>query len=277
MDPIRSATQHSHQHAYAHTELLIPNIFPSLDRRVLISPARTLRAVRRTVPYRTPSSPRHRRSLSPDPNFRSFCEPAGCTRDNEETIPNLSGRRTISAPRAVRFADPSTQNGTSVLQDDSNGLDPTDNQISKPPGAMGKPGQGGYSLRMELDWTDDQFESVEVWIFIQFIIPSLRSYSSQKYIGDAVEEVLDVTQSFDEQSLMNIKQIQQMAVHKYPFLDVYRKQWVVNDFIKCHLNSLKNNTPTEPTARLPGDYRVIQTRGRSRRSTNTELAGVSNN
>ncbi|GAW04649.1 hypothetical protein LENED_006454 [Lentinula edodes] len=105
------------------------------------------------------------------------------------------------APRAVRFADPSTQNGTSVLQGNGNRLDPTDNQISKPPGVMGKPGQGGYSLRMELDWTNDQFESVE------------------KYIGETVEGVLDVTQSFDEQSLMNIKQIQQMAVHKYPFLN----------------------------------------------------------
>ncbi|KAJ3897134.1 hypothetical protein F5879DRAFT_928066 [Lentinula edodes] len=186
------------------------------------------------------------------------------------------GRRTISAPRAVRFADPSTQNGTSVLQGDGNRLDPTDNQISKPPGVMGKPGQGGYSLRMELDWTNDQFESVEVWIFIQFIIPSLRSYPSQKYIGETVEGVLDVTQSFDEQSLMNIKQIQQMAVHKYPFLNVYRKHWVVNDFIKCHLNSLKNKTQTEPTARLPGDYRVIQTRGRSRRSINTEPVGALN-
>ncbi|KAH7872425.1 uncharacterized protein C8R40DRAFT_1173527 [Lentinula edodes] len=276
MDPIRSATQHIHQHAYAHTELLIPNIFPSLDRRVLISPARTIRAVRRTVPYKTPPSPRHRCSLSPDPNFRSFCESAGCTSDNEETIPILSGRRTISAPRAVRFADLSTQNGTSVLQGNGNRLDPTDNQISKPPGVMAKPGQGGYSLRMELDWTNDQFESVQVWIFIQFIIPSLRSYSSQKYIGETVEGVLDVTQSFDEQSLMNIKQIQQMAVHKYPFLNVYRKHWVVNDFIKCHLNSLKNKTQTEPTARLPGDYRVIQTRGRSRRSINTKLVGALN-
>ncbi|KAH7881543.1 hypothetical protein F5879DRAFT_927893 [Lentinula edodes] len=162
--------------------------------------------------------------------------------------------RITNTPRAAHFVNSLAQNGTLDPRDDVYGLGPTDNQIPKPPGDVGKPGQGGYNLRIELEWAEDQFEAVE------------------KYIGGAVEKILDITQSFSEQNSINIKQ----ALEKYPFLRDYCNQWVVNDFIKSHLNSLKKKATTAPMTRAPRDYRVIQTRGRSKRSLNgSEDTGVS--
>ncbi|KAJ3911216.1 hypothetical protein F5877DRAFT_73361 [Lentinula edodes] len=135
--------------------------------------------------------------------------------------------RITNTPRAAHFVNSLAHNGTLDPRDDVYGLGPTDNQIPKPPGDVGKPGQGGYNLRIELEWAEDQFEAVE-------------------------------------------------ALEKYPFLRDYCNQWVVNDFIKSHLNSLKKKATTAPMTRAPRDYRVIQTRGRSKRSLNgSEDTGVS--
>ncbi|KAJ3764646.1 hypothetical protein FB446DRAFT_795902 [Lentinula raphanica] len=93
----------------------------------------------------------------------------------------------------------------------------TDDKIRKPLGEVDKPSRGGYNLRITLGWADDRFNDVE------------------KFIKEAIEKKLDTTQSFDQQPLSDLKEVREQAVRRYPFLNEYLGNWVVDDFIKRDL------------------------------------------
>ncbi|KAJ3754710.1 hypothetical protein EV360DRAFT_73478, partial [Lentinula raphanica] len=71
-----------------------------------------------------------------------------------------------------------------------------DGKIPKPVGEVGRPGRGGYNLRIQLQWQDDRFERVK------------------KFINKAVDEKMDGTKPLSEQPQSSIKEVQEMALRK---------------------------------------------------------------
>ncbi|KAJ3859656.1 hypothetical protein EV359DRAFT_86170 [Lentinula novae-zelandiae] len=134
---------------------------------------------------------------------------------------------TISQPRIVTSrtmtsdAPNASQPQKSLAHNDSGDEFETDNKIPKLSGEVGQPTRGGYNLCIKLGWADDRFDDVE------------------KFINEIVGRKLDATQRFDQQSLSDIKELGDMAIRRYPFLNEYRGNWVVHDFIKCNLKHRK--------------------------------------
>ncbi|KAJ4489576.1 hypothetical protein C8J55DRAFT_486789 [Lentinula edodes] len=201
----------------------------SADRRILSSPgaSRTPRSTVRVSPYR------YCRPLSPDPSFQPASLTALDTSNDipptpvtqSENLPMLNP--TISQPRIVTArittSDASNESRPQELlaHDDSGDEFETEDKIPKPSGEVGQPTRGGYNLRIKLGWADDRFDDVE------------------KFINEIVGRKLDATQTFDQQLLSDIKELGDIAVRRYPFLNEYRGNWVVHDFVKCNLKHRK--------------------------------------
>ncbi|KAJ3897770.1 hypothetical protein F5879DRAFT_995561 [Lentinula edodes] len=90
-------------------------------------------------------------------------------------------------------------------------------KIPKPPGEVSRPGRGGYNLRAVLEWSNERFLKVK------------------RFIDTTVEDKLDCLQPLTKQSPANVEE----ALQKFYFLSEYRDNWVIDDFIKCHLKYLK--------------------------------------
>ncbi|GAW02568.1 hypothetical protein LENED_004231 [Lentinula edodes] len=97
-----------------------------------------------------------------------------------------------------------------------------DGKIEKPTGGVGKPGRGGYNLlRVALKWPEKRFNEVK------------------KFIDETVEAKLDCLQPLGKQQYLKLEEVRTLAVAKFSFLEEYRGDWVVYDFIRCRLKYRK--------------------------------------
>ncbi|KAJ3858524.1 hypothetical protein EV359DRAFT_87612 [Lentinula novae-zelandiae] len=98
----------------------------------------------------------------------------------------------------------------------------SDGKIEKPTGGVGKPGRGGYNLlRIALKWPEKRFNEVK------------------KFIDETVEAKLDCLQPLGKQQYLKLEEVRTLAVAKFSFLEEYRGDWVVYDFIRCRLKYRK--------------------------------------
>ncbi|KAJ3902049.1 hypothetical protein F5879DRAFT_924162 [Lentinula edodes] len=98
----------------------------------------------------------------------------------------------------------------------------SDGKIEKPTGGVGKPGRGGYNLlRVALKWPEKRFNEVK------------------KFIDETVEAKLDCLQPLGKQRYLKLEEVRTLAVAKFSFLEEYRGDWVVYDFIRCRLKYRK--------------------------------------
>ncbi|KAJ3970625.1 hypothetical protein EV361DRAFT_271583 [Lentinula raphanica] len=185
----------------------------------------------RTSPYR------HSRSLSPDPSFQaSLLVPKESKRDSKHFPPRnrdtpvlltSTQPRIISRQVITGGSNTSESVAPNVLMNSNEreeASEPED-KIPKPPGEAGKPSRGGYNLRIQLGWADTRFDDVE------------------NFMNEVVGKKLDCAQSFSEQSLADIQEIQNMALKRYPFLKEYHDNWVADEFIKSALKRHKKVLP----------------------------------
>ncbi|KAJ3873850.1 hypothetical protein F5051DRAFT_431848 [Lentinula edodes] len=93
--------------------------------------------------------------------------------------------------------------------------------IPKPPGEVGRPGRGGYSLFEVLSWPRKKYDKVK------------------KFMNNLVEDHLNCDLPMSEQGAANVKKVRQLAVEKYIFLKEYSGLWAVDDFIRNHLKYQK--------------------------------------
>ncbi|KAJ3887129.1 hypothetical protein GG344DRAFT_81034 [Lentinula edodes] len=94
--------------------------------------------------------------------------------------------------------------------------------IPKPPGEVGRPNRGGYSLFDVLSWPRKKYDQVK------------------KYINKLVDDHLDCEVPMSEQMAVKVKKFRELAVEKYPFLKEYSGLWAVDDFIRNHLKYQKS-------------------------------------
>ncbi|THU92397.1 hypothetical protein K435DRAFT_800519 [Dendrothele bispora CBS 962.96] len=94
---------------------------------------------------------------------------------------------------------------------------PISKKIPKPPGEVGRPGRGGYTLQKTLGWNNEVYRDVK------------------NYINKLCMDHLDGKLPLNEQALNNAKRVREQARVKFPFLSDYDKEWVTDDFIRSHL------------------------------------------
>jgi hypothetical protein len=87
--------------------------------------------------------------------------------------PNSAGRvrfQSLPAPSNDNVSEDSDSSLTSLSssdsESDSDELNEEDNKIGKPQGEAGRPGRGGYNLRVALGWAADDHKKLLVRIFI---------------------------------------------------------------------------------------------------------------
>ncbi|KAJ3714852.1 hypothetical protein C8R42DRAFT_726348 [Lentinula raphanica] len=105
--------------------------------------------------------------------------------------------------------------------DDEADDDGSDRKIAKPSGEVGRPGRGGYNLRHALNWSIARFDKVK------------------RFIDATVETKLDCLKPLSKQDRSKVEEVRTLAVTKFSFLEDYRDDWVVYDFIRCHLKYRK--------------------------------------
>lgn len=146
---------------------------PSHRRRILrgygplLRPSGPIRsstsgATRRPSPYpsRTASHP------SDDEDFEKSCFNDVYFSDEEKTPSSRNVRFQSTQPS--RTPPPSSSPGTkdktsAALDDDEDSTDgEEDDKISKPNGDVGRPGRGGYNLKIALGWEDERYDKVKV-------------------------------------------------------------------------------------------------------------------
>ncbi|KAJ3898181.1 hypothetical protein F5879DRAFT_995061 [Lentinula edodes] len=120
-----------------------------------------------------------------------------------------------------------------VFEDDSD----DDFLIPKPPGEVGRPGRGGYSLFEVLGWPKKKYDKVK------------------KFVNGLVEDHLDCELPMGEQSAANVKRVRQQAVEKYTFLKEYSGLWAVDDFIRNHLKYQKSVLRKEKLEKMAAEAR----------------------
>ncbi|GAW06729.1 hypothetical protein LENED_008673 [Lentinula edodes] len=104
-----------------------------------------------------------------------------------------------------------------VFVDDSD----DDLLIPKPPGEVGRPNRGGYSLYPVLGWPKKKYDKVK------------------DFINDMVEQHMNCELPMTAQRRADVKKVQIEAVAKFGFLKEYSGLWVVDDFIRNHLKYQK--------------------------------------
>ncbi|KAJ3897774.1 hypothetical protein F5879DRAFT_982344 [Lentinula edodes] len=142
---------------------------------------------------------------------------SGSSRRNVHLLQTPQSRSTIvraPATRTSSLMEPQIVGGDDCDED-------PDSKIPKPPGEVNRPGRGGYNLRAVLNWSNQRFQKVK------------------KFIDATVEDKLDCIQPISKQSPANIEEVHVIALQKFHFLGEYRDNWVIDDFIKCHLKYLK--------------------------------------
>ncbi|KAJ3768791.1 hypothetical protein FB446DRAFT_791987 [Lentinula raphanica] len=115
--------------------------------------------------------------------------------------------------------------------------DDDDLLIPKPPGEVGRPNRGGYSLFPVLGWPKKKYDKVKL------------------FINDLVEKHLDCTAPMSDQPLESVKKVRVQAVEKFVFLKDYRRLWVVDDFIRNHLKYRKTVIKKETLEKIAAEAR----------------------
>ncbi|KAJ3927119.1 MAG: hypothetical protein NXY57DRAFT_965784 [Lentinula lateritia] len=113
-----------------------------------------------------------------------------------------------------------------VFEDDSD-----DDLIPKPPGEVGRPNRGGYSLFLVLGWPKKKYDKVK------------------NFINDLVEKHLDCGLPMSEQAREDLKK----ATEKFVFLKEYSGLWVTNNFIRNHLKYQKTVIRKEKLEKIAAD------------------------
>ncbi|KAJ3870834.1 hypothetical protein F5051DRAFT_434326 [Lentinula edodes] len=203
-----------------HKEIHTPSKASNPTDHVVISPSsgptRTQKTSRRASPYSSPSpdpEPLPVRHNSPSPPstlslFSSIESLSKHTSTSNSTLndsaPKNDGRKARTSSAEKKHDPPPL-----VFEDDSD----DDFLIPKPPGEVGRPGRGGYSLFEVLSWPRKKYDKVK------------------KYINKLVEDNLDCELPMSEQRAVNVKKVRDEAVAKYVFLKEYRGFWALDDFI----------------------------------------------
>ncbi|KAJ4496243.1 hypothetical protein C8J55DRAFT_414311 [Lentinula edodes] len=117
-----------------------------------------------------------------------------------------------------------------VFEDDSD-----DDLIPKPPGEVGRPNRGGYSLFLVLGWPKKKYDKVK------------------NFINDLVEKHLDCGLPMSEQAREDLKKVRIKATEKFVFLKEYSGLWVTNDFIRNHLKYQKTVIRKEKLEKIAAD------------------------
>ncbi|KAJ3854269.1 hypothetical protein EV368DRAFT_63428 [Lentinula lateritia] len=145
---------------------------------------------------------------------------------------NIQAERESRSRKSVTFsAEPMRRRSPPALvfEDDSD----DDFLIPKPPGEVGRPGRGGYSLFEVLGWPKKKYDKVK------------------KYINTLVEDHLECELPMSEQSVAN-------AVKKYIFLKEYSGLWAINDFIRNHLKYQKCVLKKEKLEKIVAEARPAE-------------------
>ncbi|KJA19786.1 hypothetical protein HYPSUDRAFT_56489 [Hypholoma sublateritium FD-334 SS-4] len=93
-----------------------------------------------------------------------------------------------------------------------------DGLIPKPPGEVGRPSRGGYTLKKALDWPEKDYLRIK------------------KFIKQAVNKHLDPSIKFSAQPQESIKAVQTLAANKFSVLSNYSGWWPATDFIRAELH-----------------------------------------
>ncbi|KAJ3746904.1 hypothetical protein EV360DRAFT_89981 [Lentinula raphanica] len=148
----------------------------------------------------------------------------------------ISGNAQITSENATSAVSPKRERGPPALvfEQDS---DDEDLLIPKPPGEVGRPNRGGYSLFPVLGWPKKKYDKVKL------------------FINDLVEKHLDCTAPMSDQPLESVKKVRAQAVEKFVFLKDYRGLWVIDDFIRNHLKYRKTVIKKEKLEKLTAEAR----------------------
>ena len=124
--------------------------------------------------------------------------------------PNLAGRVRFQSLPAHSNDDVSEDSDSSLTslsssdsdsESDSDELNEEDNKIGKPPGEAGRPGRGGYNLRVALGWAADDHKKLLVCIFITHFVSHNANVDIdlQDFVDWKVDKCLDYKQSYMSQ------------------------------------------------------------------------------
>ncbi|KAH7880260.1 uncharacterized protein C8R40DRAFT_1165169 [Lentinula edodes] len=164
--------------------------------------------------HHTPHSPKHSSDSSTSAtNSLASHSPASVSMADDLAQAIDRSSKTVSAVPAKRRGPPAL-----VFENDSD----DDFLIPKPPGEVGRPNRGGYSLFDVLSWPRKKYDQVK------------------KYINKLVDDHLDCEVPMSEQTAAKVKKVRELAVEKYPFLKEYSGLWAVDDFIRNHLKYQKS-------------------------------------
>ncbi|KAJ3897935.1 hypothetical protein F5879DRAFT_927453 [Lentinula edodes] len=126
--------------------------------------------------------------------------------------------------------------------------------IPKPPGEVGRPNRGGYSLYPVLGWPKKKYDKVK------------------DFINNMVEQHMNCELPMTAQRRADVKKVQIEAVAKFEFLKEYSGLWVVDDFIRNHLKYQKSVLKKEKLEKIAADARPatsVAAAGASTTSTST--------
>ncbi|GAW07327.1 hypothetical protein LENED_009309 [Lentinula edodes] len=186
------------------------------------------------------------------PVDRILCSAKSPTADNAtQGVDDNQAKGESRSRKGVAFSTEPTRRRSPpalVFEDDSD----DDFLIPKPPGEVGRPGRGGYSLFEVLGWPKKKYDKVK------------------KFINGVVEDHLDCELPMSEQSAANVKRVRQQvrimttveiyltqgqAVEKYTFLKEYSGLWAIDDFIRNHLKYQKSVLRKEKLEKMVAEAR----------------------
>ncbi|KAJ3715650.1 hypothetical protein C8R42DRAFT_725464 [Lentinula raphanica] len=153
-----------------------------------------------------------------------------------DSIPlHTSGNAQVTGGKSTSSQSPKRERGPPplVFEEDSD----DDLLIPKPPGEVGRPNRGGYSLYPVLGWPKKKYDKVKL------------------FINELVEKHLDCTAPMSDQALESVKKVRIQAVEKFDFLKEYRGLWVIDDFIRNHLKYRKTVLKKERLEKIAAEAR----------------------
>ncbi|THU95287.1 hypothetical protein K435DRAFT_859672 [Dendrothele bispora CBS 962.96] len=195
-----------------------------------------------------PSSRSRRRSVTPETPRRVSRSPSPSSDLSSPTTSSSSdASQSNSSPppqlvaRSVRFNETPTNQDQETTRssttppssdmpspsDDENSTD-LGRKIPKPPGEVGRPGRGGYSLSTALGWDYKKYRKT--------------------YINQLCQDNLDVTVCLGDQLEESVNLVRNEAQKRFPFLASYSDHWATDDFIRGRLKYRKNVVTKEAMA-----------------------------
>ncbi|TEB38600.1 hypothetical protein FA13DRAFT_1704364 [Coprinellus micaceus] len=100
-------------------------------------------------------------------------------------------------------------------------------KIPKPPGEVGRPGRGGYALKVALNWPEGRYKEAQ---------EACRQYARSK---------LEIAKPFTQQESEAIKSVCASMVARFPEMKRYADKWPASDFIKGVLRNAVRYRPQE--------------------------------